>query len=145
MATTLDWNGRGPVAVISSLLEEVPRRQNLEGQSQLGLFVSTHLVHTNYLHKFLFPSRLTSLAMASEQYVSVTTMPPNKRFQYNMIQVHKILKMGYDIIVSHLDNPPTDDLANFLGYCQSWADTIDNHHNSEGAFPSSVTEPGPRD
>lgn len=25
-----------------------------------------------------------------------------------------------------------DDLKNFLGYCESWADAIDDHHNAEG-------------
>jgi uncharacterized protein YfbU (UPF0304 family) len=75
--------------------------------------------------------------MASEQYVSVTTMPPNKRLQYNMIQVHKVLKKGYEIIMFNLDNPPMDDLENFLGYCKAWADTIANHHDSEGASRTS--------
>jgi hypothetical protein len=73
--------------------------------------------------------------MASSEFVSVTTMPPNKQLQYNMIQMHTLLKLGYQNIMTHLDNPPRDDLDNFLGYCEAWAATIDNHHDSEGVHP----------
>ncbi|EMD40167.1 hypothetical protein CERSUDRAFT_112377 [Gelatoporia subvermispora B] len=31
----------------------------------------------------------------------------------------------------HLENPPKDDLANFIGYCETWAAGIDHHHETE--------------
>jgi hypothetical protein len=76
--------------------------------------------------------------MASSEFVSVTTMPPNKQLQYNMIQMHTLLKLGYQNIMKHLDNPPHDDLDNFLGYCEAWAATIDNHHDSEGVHSQPI-------
>jgi hypothetical protein len=64
--------------------------------------------------------------------LSVNQLPPNERLQYNMIHAHNTLKAGYDVILSHLDNPPKDDLKNFLGYCEAWADSIGSHHDAEG-------------
>ncbi|EIN08723.1 hypothetical protein PUNSTDRAFT_102186 [Punctularia strigosozonata HHB-11173 SS5] len=62
--------------------------------------------------------------MASKQ-------PVEEMLQYNMIHAHNTFKFGYDIIVSHLDNPPLDDLKNFIGYCQAWVDSIEGHHDAE--------------
>lgn len=45
---------------------------------------------------------------------------------------HETFKLGYDVILPLLDNPPTHDLKNFLGYCEAWADSIAGHHDSEG-------------
>lgn len=69
------------------------------------------------------------------------------RLQYNMIRgkplvnvrasasdlskAHSTYKIGYDNIVSLLDRLPTDDIANFLGYCEAWAKAIEGHHDSE--------------
>jgi hypothetical protein len=39
--------------------------------------------------------------------------------------------LGYDVILKQLANPPTNDLQNFLGYCEAWATSIEHHHNSE--------------
>lgn len=44
---------------------------------------------------------------------------------------HRTFEEGYGIIVSKLDNPPTDDLKNFLGYCEAWAHSIIHHHDTE--------------
>jgi hypothetical protein len=44
---------------------------------------------------------------------------------------HQTFKRGYDIILSHLKNPPSEDLQNFLGYCEAWAVSIEGHHDSE--------------
>ncbi|KAI0033694.1 hypothetical protein K488DRAFT_77698 [Vararia minispora EC-137] len=56
---------------------------------------------------------------------------------WNMIQAHKTFERGYDVIASHLDSPPKDDLYNFLGYCDAWASSIEQHHDAEEAtmFP----------
>ncbi|KAJ7141987.1 hypothetical protein C8R46DRAFT_968177 [Mycena filopes] len=56
---------------------------------------------------------------------------PEEMLQYNMIHAHNTFKFGYDIIVGRLDNPPTDDLKNFLGYCEAWVDSIEGHHDAE--------------
>lgn len=45
---------------------------------------------------------------------------------------HNVLKLGFDNILEHLENPPSDDLKNFLGYCQAWADSLHGHHDAEG-------------
>jgi hypothetical protein len=44
---------------------------------------------------------------------------------------HQTFKLGYDVILKQLANPPTNDLQNFLGYCEAWATSIEHHHNSE--------------
>ncbi|CAL1714139.1 unnamed protein product [Somion occarium] len=51
--------------------------------------------------------------------------------QWNMIHAHDVFKAGCDSILRHLDNPPRDDLANFLGYCLAWAESIIEHHDAE--------------
>jgi len=56
---------------------------------------------------------------------------PYELFTFHMVRAHFTFKAGYDSILKHLDNPPTDDLGNFLGYCQSWAGAIDQHHGHE--------------
>lgn len=51
---------------------------------------------------------------------------------------------GYDVVVKHLADPPTNDLRNFLGYCEAWGVSIMHHHHTEvsqkegwgGAFTS---------
>lgn len=50
------------------------------------------------------------------------------------LKAHNVFKLGYDSILSSLDSPPTDDLANFLGYCEAWAESIGAHHASEVRF-----------
>jgi len=47
------------------------------------------------------------------------------------ITAHETFKRGYDIILTHLQEPPNDDLKNFLGYCEAWAVSIEGHHDSE--------------
>ncbi|GJE85244.1 hypothetical protein PsYK624_013220 [Phanerochaete sordida] len=56
---------------------------------------------------------------------------------WNMVLAHDTFKLGYDKIVEVLADPPMKDLPNFLGYCQAWAKSIEEHHNSEEAvvFP----------
>ncbi|KAG6811265.1 hypothetical protein H0H92_008258 [Tricholoma furcatifolium] len=56
---------------------------------------------------------------------------PYELLKYNMVHAHDTYKLGYDIILSHLDSPPQDDLKNFLGYCEAWALSIESHHTSE--------------
>jgi len=58
-------------------------------------------------------------------------------FQYHMINAHETFKRGHDTILSLLDEPPTHDLRNFLGYCEAWAASIECHHDTEEAvlFP----------
>ncbi|KAJ7640839.1 hypothetical protein DFH06DRAFT_1271425 [Mycena polygramma] len=61
-------------------------------------------------------------------------MPPTDVYeglQYNMAKTHDLYKLGYKTILPHLDNPPLDDLDNFLGYCRAWATSIVGHHDSE--------------
>ncbi|KAJ7485427.1 hypothetical protein FB451DRAFT_1229734 [Mycena latifolia] len=56
---------------------------------------------------------------------------PYVALQYNMANTHDLYKLAYKTILPHLDNPPMDDLDNFLGYCRAWASTIVGHHDSE--------------
>jgi len=51
-----------------------------------------------------------------------------------MIHVHNTFKIGLERIFSFLDNPPTKDLPNFLGYCETWATAVEGHHDSEEAI-----------
>jgi hypothetical protein len=44
---------------------------------------------------------------------------------------HGVFKRGYEIILPLLDDPPKDDLHNFLGYCEAWAASIESHHEAE--------------
>lgn len=54
--------------------------------------------------------------------------------------VHDAFKLGYHNILQHLDTPPLDDLPNFIGYCTAWAQNIVDHHDTEGASPSSTSK-----
>ncbi|KAF9469573.1 hypothetical protein BDZ94DRAFT_1151020 [Collybia nuda] len=60
-----------------------------------------------------------------------TPTDPYALLHFNMIHAHQTYKRGYDIILSHLKNPPLYDLQNFLGYCEAWAVSIEVHHDSE--------------
>jgi len=62
---------------------------------------------------------------------------PFELLHYNMVRAHQTYETGYDVIVKNLANPPTDDLKNFLGYCEAWAISIVHHHDTEEAtvFP----------
>ncbi|EJD39076.1 hypothetical protein AURDEDRAFT_116273 [Auricularia subglabra TFB-10046 SS5] len=60
-----------------------------------------------------------------------STQTVEEMLQYNMIHAHNTFKFGYDIIMEHLENPPKDDLPNFLGYCEAWAISIVGHHDAE--------------
>lgn len=56
---------------------------------------------------------------------------------WNMKLAHLTYELGYKNIIPLLDNPPLDDLKNFLGYCEAWGDSIVHHHDTEEAtvFP----------
>lgn len=56
---------------------------------------------------------------------------PYNRLQFNMIHVHNTFKLGLERILPLLDNPPTNDIPNFLGYCEAWATGLVGHHESE--------------
>ena len=77
---------------------------------------------------------------------------PYELFQYHMIHgvllvknwsrrssltwktAHATFKLGYEVILPLLDKPPTNDLQNFLGYCEAWANAIASHHDSEASL-----------
>jgi len=52
------------------------------------------------------------------------------------VLVHNVLKMACNNILKHLENPPMDDLPNFLGYCQTWVSLLEAHHTSEVCSPN---------
>ncbi|KAJ7128679.1 hypothetical protein C8R44DRAFT_667061 [Mycena epipterygia] len=62
---------------------------------------------------------------------------PYERLQANMAHAHDTYRLGYATILRHLEEPPMDDLDNFLGYCRAWASSIVGHHDAEEAvlFP----------
>ncbi|KAI0659127.1 hypothetical protein C8Q70DRAFT_152040 [Cubamyces menziesii] len=74
----------------------------------------------------------------------MTTVPtdPFEYIHWNMKLAHKTFEEGYNVIVSKLDDPPTNDLKNFLGYCEAWAHAISHHHDTEEAtlFPALNTK-----
>ncbi len=45
---------------------------------------------------------------------------------------HDTYKLGFSNILSRLDDPPVDDLPNFLGYIQAWAASVEGHHDADG-------------
>lgn len=45
---------------------------------------------------------------------------------------HAAYKVGFSNILSLLDDPPMDDLNNFLGYIHAWAVSVEGHHDAEG-------------
>lgn len=51
--------------------------------------------------------------------------------QWNMIHAHASLRVGYENILRVLEDPPLNDLQNFLGYCSAWTDVVKEHHDSE--------------
>ncbi|KAH9849415.1 hypothetical protein C2E23DRAFT_737468 [Lenzites betulinus] len=62
---------------------------------------------------------------------------PYELLHWNMKLAHATYEKGYENIVSLLDNPPSNDLKNFLGYCEAWVHSILHHHETEEAtvFP----------
>jgi hypothetical protein len=76
------------------------------------------------------------------KFVHVGALPPSAQLQYNMLQVHTFLELGYTNILAHLENPPRDDLPNFLGSCKAWTYVIAVHHDTEGA--PRAPDPAPR-
>jgi len=56
---------------------------------------------------------------------------------WNMVYAHSMLMHAFDSVYTHLQNPPTDDLPNFLGYCSLFTEVIIHHHDIEEAvlFP----------
>ena len=50
-----------------------------------------------------------------------------------LISVHNTFKIGLERILPLLNDPPSNDLPNFLGYCETWAAALAGHHDSEGA------------
>ncbi|KAJ3569698.1 hypothetical protein NP233_g4877 [Leucocoprinus birnbaumii] len=58
---------------------------------------------------------------------------PFEQLHYNMVRAHQTFKLGYSSIIKNLDDPKatTEDLSNFLGYCQAWVTSIAHHHDSE--------------
>jgi hypothetical protein len=73
------------------------------------------------------------------EFVHVGALPPSAQLQYNMLQVHTFLKLGYTNILAHLDRPPRDDLRNFLECCEAWAYVIAVHHDTEGTLRVALT------
>ncbi|KAH7930347.1 hypothetical protein BV22DRAFT_1055309 [Leucogyrophana mollusca] len=63
--------------------------------------------------------------------MSAPPTDPHALLHYNMVRAHEIFKLGYSNIVSRLDDPPMNDLKNFLGYCSAWAKTLGHHHDTE--------------
>lgn len=47
------------------------------------------------------------------------------------LAAHHAFKLGYDKIIDVLANVPMNDLKNFLGYCEAWALTLQDHHDCE--------------
>ncbi|KAF7986599.1 hypothetical protein HWV62_26378 [Athelia sp. TMB] len=60
-----------------------------------------------------------------------TRIDPYNRLQFNTYHIHTVLKLSLENILIHLQKPPTDDLANFLGFCKVWADVLEGHHDTE--------------
>ncbi|TCD62093.1 hypothetical protein EIP91_007493 [Steccherinum ochraceum] len=63
---------------------------------------------------------------------------PYELLHWNMIRAHYVFTKGYEIIVKNLASPPTNDLKNFLGYCEAWGHSVVHHHDVEeaGVFPA---------
>lgn len=59
---------------------------------------------------------------------------------YTGLKAHDTFKLGYDRIVELLSDVPTNDLRNFLGYCEAWAIAIAEHHDSEVSISFVVSE-----
>lgn len=49
----------------------------------------------------------------------------------SIFPAHLTYELGYKSIVPKLDDPPMDDLKNFLGYCEAWGHSIVHHHDTE--------------
>ncbi|KAI0032507.1 hypothetical protein K488DRAFT_49746, partial [Vararia minispora EC-137] len=44
---------------------------------------------------------------------------------------HEGFKAAFENIEKHLENPPKGDMANFIGFCESFVAIIEHHHNTE--------------
>lgn len=89
------------------------------------------LLLSSFITATLSPSALSN---ASHSHVDIMAQrQPEEILHWHMVHAHKTFKAGFDSILSHLADPPFHDLSNFLGYCEAWAQSIDGHHDSEGA------------
>ncbi|KAK9369048.1 hypothetical protein V1509DRAFT_620966 [Lipomyces kononenkoae] len=67
--------------------------------------------------------------------MTVTRVPiPTDEFEvpsFYMARVHDVVETGLHNILKLLSIPPTDDLGNFLGYCDAWVTILIHHHETE--------------
>ncbi|KAK9431769.1 hypothetical protein V1505DRAFT_367825 [Lipomyces doorenjongii] len=56
---------------------------------------------------------------------------PYKLFQFGMTRVHHVFETAFYRILKLLDDPPRQDLSNFLGYCEVWCVGLIDHHDAE--------------
>ncbi|KAJ3535458.1 hypothetical protein NM688_g6973 [Phlebia brevispora] len=56
---------------------------------------------------------------------------PYELLHFNMVRAHDTFKLGYDKIIEVAANVPQNDLNNFLGYCEAWAKSLEDHHDNE--------------
>ncbi|KAF8574056.1 hypothetical protein K439DRAFT_1420908 [Ramaria rubella] len=68
--------------------------------------------------------------MTSIAYVD-TPNDPYEVPRFFMLLAHKSYQKGFESVLSHLDDPPLDDLKNFLGYCEACLLAISYHHHVE--------------
>ncbi|KAK9246523.1 hypothetical protein V1506DRAFT_166353 [Lipomyces tetrasporus] len=62
---------------------------------------------------------------------------PHQQQQEVMRRAHFAFETAFYNTLKILENPPRDDLRNFLGYCEAWCTTLVHHHDVEEAvmFP----------
>lgn len=70
--------------------------------------------------------------MADEKYAFPKDV--YQQLQWTMIVAHETVKNGFNSIYGHLENPPMNDLGNFLSYCTVWTDIVEKHHGVEERF-----------
>ncbi|KAK9385738.1 hypothetical protein V1515DRAFT_617060 [Lipomyces mesembrius] len=56
---------------------------------------------------------------------------PHEQPQFIMCRLHYAFETAFNNTLKLLEEPPCNDLNNFLGYCKAWCTTLISHHDNE--------------
>ncbi|KAK9316087.1 hypothetical protein V1522DRAFT_420719 [Lipomyces starkeyi] len=56
---------------------------------------------------------------------------PHEQPQFIMCRLHYAFETAFNNTLKLLEEPPCNDLHNFLGYCKAWCTTLISHHDNE--------------
>ncbi|KAK9238020.1 hypothetical protein V1525DRAFT_402206 [Lipomyces kononenkoae] len=79
------------------------------------------------------PSYSLCPVMLENMIVGKVPIPtdPHELPQFIMCRLHNAFETAFNNTLTLLEEPRSDDLKNFLGYCKAWCKVLLSHHNNE--------------